>query len=96
MQVAQVKRPNVTIDDRRAVIVMARGRKPQDVAKVPHEAFIRNLLKNKLGWDRKEPASDSIKAAAKHLAESIIREEKEACDKADAKKAAEAAAKEVA
>jgi len=45
-------RANVTVEDRRAVYVMAMGRKPADVAKVPHEQFLRNALKDRLSWPR--------------------------------------------
>jgi hypothetical protein len=37
---AAAKRSNVTVDDRRAVIVIAQARKPKEVAEVPHEQFI--------------------------------------------------------
>jgi hypothetical protein len=68
MQTKQVKRTNVTIDDRRLVIAIARGRRPADVAKEGHEQFIKNALKDRLNWPRKEQASDAIKAAAKQMA----------------------------
>lgn len=62
------KRTNVDADTRRNVFMAAKSRKPQDVAKVPHEQFIRNMLKDKMGWNRKDPAPESIKAAAKDMA----------------------------
>jgi hypothetical protein len=62
------KRNTVDVDTRRAVIVIARNRKPKEVAEVNHETFIRNLLKDKMGWPRREPAPETIKAAARELA----------------------------
>ena len=70
---APQKRTTVTIDDRRAVLVIAAARKPRDVVEVPHEAFIRNALKDRLGWPRREPASQQLKDAAKHLAANLIK-----------------------
>jgi len=66
-----VKREKVTVDDRRAVIVLARGRKPADIAKVSQEAFIRQQLKARLGIAKEQPASDSIKEAAKQMAAAL-------------------------
>ncbi len=66
-----VKREKVTVDDRRAVIVLARGRKPADIAKVPQEAFIRQQLKARLGIAKDEPATESIKEAAKQMAAAL-------------------------
>ena len=63
-----VRRSNVTVDDRRAVIVLARARKPQEVAEVPQEQFIRNALKDCLGWPRREPAPKAVLDAAKQMA----------------------------
>jgi len=87
MQTA-TKRTTVDVDTRRSIIVLARGRKPNDVAKLPHEAFIRRLLKERMGWGMKENAPDSIKAAAKQMAAAIIAEEKAKAEKAAAIKAA--------
>jgi hypothetical protein len=87
-----VKRNTVDIDTRRAIISVARGRKPVDVNKVPHEQFIRNALKDKMGWPRNEPAPESIKAAAKQMAATLVARDKEIAE-AKAKLAAEAAAK---
>jgi hypothetical protein len=70
------KRTTVDVDTRRSIIVLARGRKPNDVAKMPHEAFIRRLLKQRMGWGMKENAPESIKLAAKQMAAAIIAEEK--------------------
>ena len=70
---APQKRTTVTIDDRRAVLVIAAARKPRDVVEVPHEAFIRNALKDRLGWPRREPASQQLKDAAKHLAANLVK-----------------------
>ena len=66
-----VKREKVTIDDRRAVIVLARSRKPADIAKVPQEAFLRQQLKARMGIAKDEPASESIKEAAKQMAAAL-------------------------
>ena len=65
----------VDIDTRRKVFMQAKARKPADVAKVPHEAFIRNLLKDCLGWKRSEPAPEGIKTVAKQMAEQFKAEE---------------------
>jgi hypothetical protein len=75
MQTANAKTV-VDIDTRRKVFMAARGRKPQDVAKVPHEAFIRNLLKDCLGWKRDQPAPDHVKQVAKQMAEQFKAEDK--------------------
>ncbi len=83
------RRTEVTIDDRRAVLVLARTRDPKLAAVVPHEAFIRNTLKDRMGWPRKEPASDQLKAAAREMAAHLVSRDKEA---AAAKRAALAAA----
>jgi len=100
----QVKRENVTVDDRRAVLVIAAARKAKDVVEVPHEAFIRNALKDRLNWPRREPAPQVLKEAAKHMATGLVKRDKErwaaekkaADDKilAEAAKAAQAAADE--
>jgi hypothetical protein len=88
MQTTQA-RANVDIDTRRAVFMIAQARKPNDVTKQPHEAFIRNLLKDRLGWRRDEAAPESIKAVAKQMAEQFIARDK-------ARYAAEQKAKETA
>lgn len=80
---APVKRAIVDVDTRRAVMSIAMGRKPRDVAEVPHEAFIRNMLKDRLGWPRREPAPDAIKEATRQMASFLIaRDEKVADEKA--------------
>jgi len=66
----------VDVDTRRKVFMQAKARKPADVAKVPHEAFIRNLLKDCLGWKRSEPSPESIKTVAKQMAEQFKAEER--------------------
>lgn len=77
---AQVqRRTTFGIDDRRAVMTLARGRDPKLALVVPHEAFIRNALKDRMGWPRKEPASEELKAAAREMAAHLV-----ARDKADA------------
>lgn len=90
MQTTQ-KRTNVTVDDRRAVIAIAAGRKPKDVGAVPHEAFIRNLLKDRLGWPRREPAPQSVLDAAKQMAAHLKQRDLEASKKAMALREAEEA-----
>ena len=62
------RKTTVDTDTRRKVFMAAKGRKPADVAKVPHEAFIRNLLKDSLGWPRREPAPEAVKQVAKEMA----------------------------
>ena len=64
---AAAKRSNVTVDDRRAVIVIAQARKPKEVAEVNHEQFIRNALKDRLNWPRREPAPQAVLDAAKQM-----------------------------
>lgn len=71
MQTAQ-KRTVVTVEDRRAVLQIARVRKPWEVAEVPHEQFIRRMLKTRLGFSKSEPASDSIKEATRHLVKVVV------------------------
>lgn len=68
-QVAQ--RSNVTVDDRRVVLVAAKSRKAAEVAKVPHEVFIRQALKAQLGWPQREPAPKSLLDAAKQMAAAL-------------------------
>jgi murein L,D-transpeptidase YcbB/YkuD len=97
---AQVKRSNVTVDDRRAVLVIAQARKPKEVAEVSHENFIRNALKDRLGWPRREQAPDAVKDAAKHMAGALKKRDQEiflkhkAAAELQAKKEAEAKAKQ--
>ncbi len=73
----QTKRDVVDIDTRRRVYMQAKARKPGDVALVNHETFIRNTLKDVMGWPRREPAPDSIKQAAREMAAALV-----ACDRA--------------
>lgn len=62
------KRETVTVDDRRAVMMLVKGRKPRDLVHTPNDTFIRRELKARMGWARNEPAPESIKAAAKEMA----------------------------
>ena len=62
------RKTTVDIDTRRTVFMIAKARSKGDVVKVPHEAFVRNLLKSKLGWPKNEPAPDAIKVVAKAVA----------------------------
>ena len=65
---ASTQRSTVTIDDRRAVFVAVKTRKPRDIAAVPNDVFIRNMLKDRMGWPRREPAPESIKAVTREMA----------------------------
>ena len=94
MQVA-TKRTTVCIDTRRSVNMLAMGRKPHDVDKESHEQFIRNTLKDKLGWPRREPAPETIKAAAREMAARLVARDKEIAA-AKAKARDEQAAKDAA
>lgn len=82
------RRENVTVDDRRAVIVIANARKPRDVAEVGHEQFIRRALKTRLGWPQREPAPESVKKAAREMAAHLVLRDKVAADQQAAKDAA--------
>ncbi len=62
------KRTTVDIDTRRVVFMAAKARKPNDIAKVPHEAFVRHELKARMGWAKNEPAPEHIKEVAKAIA----------------------------
>lgn len=84
------KRTTVCIDTRRTVNMLAMARKPADVAKEGHEQFIRNLLKDKLGWPRREPAPESIKAAAREMAARFVARDKKIADEKAAREAAAA------
>lgn len=88
MFIAAKKRTNVTIDDRRAVIVAGRSRKPADIAAVPHEQFARNMLKDRMGWPHRDPAPESVKAAAKELAATLSGMFKKQLDNAESQAAA--------
>ena len=61
------QRTTVNVDDRRAVLMATKFRKPRDVAAVPHEQFIRQFLKARMGFDRKDPAPQSVKDVAKQM-----------------------------
>lgn len=85
---ATVKRNVVCIDTRRTVNMLAMARKPGDVAKEGHEQFIRNQLKDRLGWPRREPAPQAIKDAARSMAAFLVLRDKAlAITKAEAKAA---------
>ena len=72
-QAAQ-KRSNVTVDDRRAVMPLARAFKP--TLKMTREQFIRNELKSRLNWPARDPAPESVKIATKQIAAFLSAEEK--------------------
>lgn len=80
MQTA-TKRIAVCIDTRRMINMLAQSRKPADVAKEGHEQFIRNQLKDKLGVPRREPAPDTIKAAAREMAARLVARDKAVADR---------------
>lgn len=69
---APVRRNIVDIDTRRSVVMSAQGRKPSEVMEVAHEQFIRNTLKDKMGWPRSEPAPEAIKVAAREMALRLV------------------------
>lgn len=83
-------RTTVTIDDRRAVLVIARTRSPREVAHVPHEQFIRNALKDRMGWPRREQASEQLKKAAREMANHLVERDKKAASLRAANEAAAA------
>lgn len=85
---AIARRSVVQVEDRRAVLLVAKVRPLRDVAQVPHEQFIRNALKDKMGWPRREPASESIKAAARELAMQLVARDKATGDRMAAREAA--------
>jgi hypothetical protein len=93
MQTSNTKRTVVTVDDRRAVIVLARAkaRTPNEILKVPHEAFLRQALKARMGYTPKDSAPDSIKDAAKQMAASILADAKAAVEAFKAKHEVKAA-----
>ena len=68
---ATTKRSNLTVEDRRAALVLTRSRKPADVARVPHEVFIRQTLKARLGWPKNENAPKHVIEAAKQMAATL-------------------------
>ena len=82
------RRTIVDIDTRRRVFMIAKARKPADTAKVPHEAFIRNALKDALGWPRREPAPEQLKLVARQMAAQFVAADKARWDEQAAKDAA--------
>ena len=85
---APVQRSNVTIDDRRAAFVAAKGRRPRDVAAVPNEQFIRNMLKDRMGWPHRDPAPEALKAASREIATALSLAARVAAAKLDANRVA--------
>jgi len=83
-----VKRTNVTVDDRRAVFVLAQARKPKDAVAVPHVAFIRNALKDRLNWPHKEPAPQVVLDIARQMAAGLVARDKKINDEKAARDAA--------
>lgn len=92
MQTQAQKRTVVDIDTRRTVVMLARSRKPHEVAKEGHEKFVRNTLKDRMGWPRHEPSPEVIKQVAKEIAATLEARDKALAEQkaAAAKKAAEA------
>ncbi len=90
MQTKTQQRSNVTVDDRRAVMPLARAFKP--TLKLNREQFIRNALKARLNWPEREPAPESVMAAVKQMAGFLSSQEKAARIAADLKRLAAAAA----
>ncbi len=68
------RRETVTVEDRRAVLMTAKGRKPQDMAKMDNETFIRRALKERMGVPHAQPAPESVKKAASELAGVLSRQ----------------------
>ena len=66
-----IKRSTVTVEDRRVVLIATKARKADEVAKVPHEVFLRHELMVRLGWPVREPAPASVLAAVKEMAEKL-------------------------
>lgn len=95
MQNTVVKRTVICVDTKRTINMLAASRKPHEVAKEGHEQFIRNALKDKMGWPRRDPAPEVIKVAAREMAARLIARDKEIADKKAAAKA-EAATKQLA
>ncbi len=87
---ASSKRSNVTVDDRRAVLPLARAFKPS--FKENREQFIRNTLKARLNWPAREPAPQSVLDATKQLATFLAAEEKATREANEAKRVAREAA----
>lgn len=67
LKLAPTQRTVVTVDDRRAVFIAAKSRKDRDILAVPNEVFIRNMLKDRMGWARREPAPQSIKDVTREM-----------------------------
>jgi len=71
LKAAPTQRITVTVDDRRAVFMAARARKPRDIMAVPNEVFIRNMFKDRMGWPHRDPAPESIKAVTREMVASF-------------------------
>ena len=68
---ASAQRSTVTVDDRRAVFMATKARPQRDIMSVPNEVFIRNMLKDRMGWPHREPAPESIKAVTREMVASF-------------------------
>lgn len=94
MQTTQAKRSNVTVDDRRAVMPLARAFKP--TMKETREQFIRNSLKARLNWPARDPAPKSVMDAVKQMSSFLSGEEKAKRAAGEARRAAMPAAEQAA
>ncbi len=92
MSITVAPKTVVCADTRRAVFMIAKGRRKDGVLKEKHEDFIRRELKARMGWPKNDPAPESIKAVAREIAAVLKRMEQEEADAAAAKKAAAPAA----
>ena len=98
MHTKTIARPQRTVgqvEDRIAVLHVAQVRKPSEVATVGHEQFIRNALKDRMGWPRRESAPEQVVRTAKAMAEMLKARDKVIADK-KAKARDEQAAKDAA
>lgn len=64
---AVVKRSTVTVEDRRAVLLAAKGRTNNQKLGVTDEQFIRNQLKDRMGWPHREPSPPTILSATREI-----------------------------
>ena len=87
MSITVAPKTVVCADTRRAVFMIAKARRKDDVLKEKHEDFVRRTLKERMGWPKREPAPESIKLVAKEIAATLIRMEKEAAAAKEAKQA---------
>ncbi len=65
------KRSNVTVEDRRAVFMAAKGRTHNQKLGVTDESFVRNQLKDRMGWSHREPSPPAILAATREIVKQL-------------------------